>query len=72
MQRLSSQPVAVVIRAQADIFRAELDEIIFEHLFIFQIFFLLAALYLVQWRLGDIEIAFLDQVGHLSVKERQQ
>ena len=33
---------------------------------------LLAALQLVERRLGDIDVAALDELGHLAVEERQQ
>ena len=53
LQRLAGESVAILGRAQADLVRAELDQMIFERRLVFQIAFLLAAFDFVERRLGD-------------------
>ncbi len=39
---------------------------------VLQVELFLAVLHLVEWRLGDVDVAALDQLGHLAVEEGEQ
>ena len=39
---------------------------------VLDVLLLFAALHLVERRLGDVDVAVLDELGHLTVEERQQ
>jgi hypothetical protein len=52
--------------------RARVDEVVLERALVLQVALALAALHLVERRLGDVEVAALDQLRHLAEEEGQQ
>ena len=51
---------------------ADIDQVVLECAFVFEVGLGLPLRDLVEWRLGDIEVALLDQLRHLPVEEREQ
>ena len=61
-----------VALAQHGAVDALIDQVIFHGGLIFQVHFGLAARHFVQRRLRDIQVTAFDQLGHLTIEERQQ
>src|SRR5262249_9435471 len=60
LERLSSEAVAIIRRSHSNILVADLDQIIFQSGLIFDVAFLFSPFHLVQGRLSDKQMAFLN------------
>ena len=70
--QIAAGAFAAVGQGQRGAIKARINEIILERLAILQILLGGAALHLIKRRLGDIEIAAVDHLGHLAVEEGEQ
>ena len=57
---------------QDGVLEAGVDQVVLERALVLEVGLRLAARDLVERRLGDVEVALLDQLRHLPVEERQQ
>ncbi len=71
-QRLPADWRRIVTRIQGGFFQSQGGQVLLHGRIILEIGLLLAFLHLVKRRLGNIDIAPLDQLGHLAEEERQQ
>src|SRR5262249_19237571 len=73
-QLSQTPPGAMLARKQPKhrLFEAVGDEMVLERPLVLEILLRLAARDLVQWRLGDEEMAAIDEVAHLTVEKGQQ
>src|SRR5690606_31313388 len=72
LQRLTGDTRSMFVDVQVGIFQRGLGEVILQRLVILEVLLLLAALDLVQRRLGDVDVPLFDQLRHLTEEERQQ
>src|SRR5471032_1665975 len=72
LQRLTRDTRGFVVQVQAGIFQGRLRHVLFHGVVVFDVLLLLAFLHLVQRRLGDVDVATLDQLRQLTEEEGQQ
>ncbi|MNY05927.1 hypothetical protein D3C86_1386620 [compost metagenome] len=62
----------LLVQVQARIFQGRLRHVLFHGVVVFDVLLLLAFLHFVQRRLGDVDVAALDQLRQLTEEEGQQ
>ena len=71
LQRLAGNTGRFVVQVQARVFQGRLRHVLFHGVVVFDVLLLLAFLHFVQRRLGDVDIATLDQFRQLAEEESE-
>ena len=72
LQHRRGLAVGVAAGLEARVLERDLHQVGVELVAVLQVLLVLAELHLVERRLGDVDVAALDQLGHLPEQERQQ
>ncbi len=72
LQRHARERRRLLVDVQLSLVERGIEQVVVEFGVVLDVDLLLAALDLVERRLRDVDVAALDQLGHLAVEERQQ